>query len=320
MKNLKTLLMLLVSSSAIAQYNTKNLALEKQQNIAACSYKNLALYPVHASQTFVAIHKNVGNYVPLKKAIEGKKLKITEVESGGTVNKMYALNVSRDTVIILGGEIVKGGKQDRMVAQDILIPPGNKKIDLSVFCVEQHRWTAGDRRGSGSDIKPAQFENSYKMSGTEVRKAALVNKNQSDVWDKVSETTSKNKTVSTTGTYTVMDSNADFKKSMDEYTAYFKKQFTPGTDIIGFIAVSGDKILGCDLFANNNMFIQQLDNLINSYATEAITSGKQPSVSYAKVAAYYNDLLGNESLQDGKIKEKGTQLKNKQTKLHMAVY
>ena len=321
MQKIKVLVLLvLLASSTFAQYNTKNLVIESQQTSSGFVFKNLALYPIHAKQSFVTAHKNVGKYLPLKKAIENKKLKITEMESGGTVNTLYAQNSSNDTVIILGGEIVKGGKQDRMIAQDVLIPPGNKKINLSVYCVEQHRWSSNDSRGNASNSAPASFSTSYNMSGTEVRKAALVNKNQSNVWQKVSETNTKNNTTNATGTYTAMDNNVGYKKDIDAYTAYFKKQFVMQSDVIGFIAVSGDKILGCDLFATNTLFTQQLDNLINSFATEAITSGKKPAVAYNKIIAYYNDFLADETKQDEKIKNNGTQLKIKQTKLHIAHY
>ena len=33
-----------------------------------------------------------------------------------------------------------GGKQDRVIAKDRIVPPGSDPIDLSVFCIEPGRW------------------------------------------------------------------------------------------------------------------------------------------------------------------------------------
>ena len=65
----------------------------------------------------------------------------------GRVNKLIANNVSSDTIFIMAGEVVKGGKQDRVIAQDVVIAPG-EKIDLNAFCVEKNRWvTKDDNKG-----------------------------------------------------------------------------------------------------------------------------------------------------------------------------
>ena len=39
----------------------------------------------------------------------------------------------------MAGEVVKGGKQDRVIAQDVVLAPG-ETIDLNAFCVEKNRW------------------------------------------------------------------------------------------------------------------------------------------------------------------------------------
>jgi hypothetical protein len=41
---------------------------------------------------------------------------------------------------LLAGEIVTGGKQDRIIGKDRLVPAESDPVDLSVFCVEPGRW------------------------------------------------------------------------------------------------------------------------------------------------------------------------------------
>lgn len=303
----------LLTAAASAQYNLKNLFLETEANVKAFTYKNLSIYPVYAKQTFTEINKNVGNYTPLKEALQKNKLKITESEQGATVNTLYVQNISQDTVMILGGEVVQGGKQDRMIAQDIIIPPKSKKIDLSVYCVEHGRWTYQNSKGK-------DFNMSYTVPNTEVRKAGTVKKNQQEVWNKVADVTIKNKASSNTGTYSAMEAAPDYKKELAAYKAYFNIILKNKNNVIGFVAASGDKVLGCDLFATNDLFRNQLDNLISSYATEAITTGKKSSVSYSQVKGYLDNLLADETKQDKYIEQNGTQLKSKSSRLHIAVY
>ena len=63
------------------------------------------------------------------------------------MNELTIENISADTVIIVTGEIVKGGKQDRIINQDILLAPKSGKKKLTVFCVEKGRWNASSPAG-----------------------------------------------------------------------------------------------------------------------------------------------------------------------------
>lgn len=317
-KVLSALLCLCIAGlAARAQYNSRNLRMETEQNARFYLYKNLALYPVYAQEAFKQAHKQVGNYTSLTEALAKKQVKITEMENGEAVNNLTIQNNSNDTVIILGGEVVKGGKQDRLVAQDVILPPKSKKINLDVYCVEHGRWTYS---GNGGSVTVSGFNACSPVVGTEVRKAAVVTKQQTEVWDKVADVTEKNNSTSSTGTYTAMEKSDDLVKQLNAYKAYFETVLKGKTDVIGFVAVSGNKILGCDLFATHNLFEKQLKSLLSSYSTEAITNGSKPSAGYAQVKKYLDDLLADESQQEKKIEKKGNYLKVKDSKLHIAVY
>lgn len=314
MKNLSAIIVCcLLTLSVSAQYNSRNLFIEKEENAGFFSFKNLAIYPIYARQTFKQANGNIGKYLPLKTALEQKKVKITESEGGETVNTLFIQNTSQDTVIILGGEVVQGGKQDRMISQDVVVPPGSRKINLSVHCVEHGRWTYHDGNSRN-------FNNSYTVPNTEVRKAGTVKKNQQAVWDKVSEVTIKNKAKSETGTYSAIESSSSYKKDILEYKAAVLNFLKNKANAIGFVAVSGDKILGCDMFATVDLFRNQLDNLISSYSTEAITNGSKPVVTYPEVKTYIDNILSDESKQEKMIEKNGIQLKDKNSKLHITVY
>jgi hypothetical protein len=304
--------LMFAGSALFAQYNAQNLKLESSASVNQYVFENLQLYPIRANQTFVTEHKNLGNYVTLKDALEKKKVAITEF-SGGSVNTLYIENISSDTVMILSGEVVQGGKQDRVIAQDFILPPRSGKKDVSVFCVEHGRW----QTKKGGDMS---FQDYFSISSSEVRKAATVNKNQQEVWKKVAETTKKNNATTSTGTLTALQNAGTFKQDLERYSKHFEKLFINQSDVIGVIVVAGDKILGCDMFATHEIFEQHYPNLLNSYATEAITSGKKASVSYNEVNNYLQGIIKDESKQENEVKQKGAIMKNGEKKIHISTF
>jgi hypothetical protein len=187
-------------------------------------------------------------------------------------------------------------------------------MNLDVFCVESGRWT-GNSPGSGDG-----FNSTYNVSSTSVRKAAEVTKNQTEVWDKVSEVTTKNQTGTSTGTYTSLGQSKDYSQKIVKYVSFFKGQLAKEKNVIGFVAATGDKVIGCDLFATSTMFNQQCDNLLNSYSTEAITNGAPVKVSGKVVKAYLDKLLLNESARPAAIQKDGKEFKKEDKVLHIATY
>src|SRR5260370_5450920 len=58
---------------------------------------------------------------------------------GAQVNSLVLVNNSKRPLILLAGEIVTGGKQDRIIGKDRLVPAGSDAIEPRVFCVERGR-------------------------------------------------------------------------------------------------------------------------------------------------------------------------------------
>ncbi len=65
---------------------------------------------------------------------------------GAQVNQLVLVNNSKRPLILLAGEIVTGGKQDRVIGKDRIIPPESDPMDLGVFCVEPGRWVGSSDR------------------------------------------------------------------------------------------------------------------------------------------------------------------------------
>ena len=211
----------------------------------------------------------------------------------------------------MAGEVVKGGKQDRVLAQDMILPPNSKKVDISVFCVERNRWSYGE---SG------QFDKYFSVSSNSVRQKVIQEKNQSAVWEAVGKTVKKNKTETSTGTYTSLVNSKEYTKDLNEYLEYLKKSLGQNPNCIGFVGVSGDKIIGCDIFATPDLFQKQTETILKGYITEAIIHGSTVNINY-EVKKYLAELLTTEQeKQDEIINKKGGQYTYKKKKIHITTF
>src|SRR2546428_4374244 len=118
---------------------------------------NLTVFPViaaksHDTAEFITLDEGLrsgevvvtesGNISPLMRP-RHRHGQITPPQYGGgaQVNQLGLVNNSKRPLILLAGEIVTGGKQDRVIGKDRLVPAGSDPIDMSVFCVQPGRWT-----------------------------------------------------------------------------------------------------------------------------------------------------------------------------------
>jgi len=307
----------------LGQYTYKNLHVDFLQSSLSLknnTYANLRLYPVFATDSFRKAIGSIGRYTSLQEALQKRKIRITEKNRDGEVNELSVQNISRDTIIIICGDVVQGGQQDRIIEEDIVLAPNSGKRTVNVFCVESGRWTRREQKDGIADQtisvgsadqavvkenKPAEFRSYYSKGTMSLRKVVEKDKDQSEVWNKVAEINKKNKTETETRTYTAITISDDFSTRLNGYLKFFNDKLT-NPNIIGVIVVSGNKVLGCDLFATNDLFRGQYQSLLHSYATEAILNGAPVSVSPKAVKAYADQLFKDEPTQQRTLKQKGT--------------
>lgn len=294
------------------------------------SHDNLRLFPIIASETFANANKDIGKFTLLKDAIEDEKIVITEIgaadiadttlaqsidserDVNGSVNTLFAKNNSQDTIFIMAGEVVKGGKQDRVIGQDVVIAPG-EETNLSAFCVERSRWTTKESNGG-------QFTGYYNVLSMDIRKTVTTEKSQHEVWNKVGKHTELNNADSETETYTNLANSEEYQSKLNTYIDTFKDAFKDDERVIGVIAVTGDEIMGVDIFATHDLFITNYQNLLHSYVGNAITNGSPVEISNQEVFAYLDQILKDESKQDEIIEQNGSVLKHNGKRLHISFY
>jgi hypothetical protein len=156
---------------------------------------NLTLFPVVKTN---GIAPEADRFVTLDEGLKSGEVEVTEagrvrglirsrggavpLDRGDQVNTLVLVNHSKRPLLLLAGEIVTGGKQDRVIAKDRIVPVGEEPIDLSVFCIEHGRWTeSSDKFGATAKTSIGGF-----MVQPAVRQQAMVAKDQQQVWNSVS--------------------------------------------------------------------------------------------------------------------------------------
>ena len=113
----------------------------------------LAIYPVLVDDVPL-LH---GNWQTLDEALNRGTLVITE-KGGGSVPLVTVENRSKDAYILLMmGDVIKGGMQTRTVRHDTVLGPG-QRLDLEVFCVEARRWEGEKGFYAGNAKVPQSIE------------------------------------------------------------------------------------------------------------------------------------------------------------------
>ena len=330
MKKIAFLLMLFLASCANEKTNTTadndpnstaeiidGFEVDLTEN-AELDYENLRVYPIIASEAHVAEHASMANYKNLKEAMDIQGFRITEkkpfgrFDDTGAVNNLTVQNKSTETVYLMAGDVVKGGNQDRVLAQDMVLPP-RTLANIEVFCVEKGRWQyQGDDSETESEAdkknrKVYAFSGYYNVISNDIRKTVKFDRNQQNVWAAVGELTTSNNASSSTNTYTALEKSEDFTVERNKYLSYFEDKMENTENVIGMVVVSGNEILGTDIFNHPNLFKKQYKVLLHAYVTDAITKGNTVKVSDSKMKTY-----GKKIKRD--YKRKMTNQKEEETK------
>lgn len=261
------------------------------------TYENLTVFPVLSSQ-----QADTSGFATLDEALASGDAIVTEqgsylrrtrdgsgeaISSGSAqVNQLVLVNRGKRPLLLLAGEVVSGGKQDRIIGKDRIVPIGAEPLPLSVFCVEHGRWTGGSDKfkAAGTMVHPS------------VREKAAVAQSQTEVWAAVSGASPSASAragsavappvLSRNTLDAVIASNAptmSYKqiyesprvgRSVEELAGQLQRRFeraTKGRDVIGVVVAFGGEVAWSDVFASSSLFDTYWPKLLRSYAVEALS-------------------------------------------------
>jgi len=246
-------------------------------------------------------------------------------DGGAAVNRLVLVNNSTRPLLLLAGEIVTGGKQDRVIGKDRIVPPESDPVDLSVFCVEPGRWTAmngnyGFGSGTGGGIAGGMSAGGVVggiVAAPSVRASAMAAKNQQQVWDNVGkskqamadavEVTNAPAAaeVNRTTSYAGVMGNKEVQKQVDTVAAPVERNYESvirqlrDKNAVGVVVAVNDDIVWADIFASTQLLQKYWPKLIRSYATEAVvTRAKSGEVTIKDAQKFLDNLEARHETSD----------------------
>ena len=273
--------------------------------LAPITKGNLSLFPIVGGT-----EANTANLLTLDEGLRSGAVVVTEAGAAqglirpgnhiprnvsGEVNRLVLVNNSDRPLLLLAGEVVTGGKQDRVIGVDRIVPPKSEPVDLSVFCVEPGRWVATSDHFSSM---------SSAMVQPSVRMPAMAMKSQQDVWANVGAAR-ESFAYENPQAAAAIGGSTSYAKAM-QVPEVEKRVATIASDYSGLlqelrktgakgvvVAVNGH-ITWADIFASTDLLEKYWQKLIRSYAAESLANAKIAGVVDQQLAqAFVDHLQGN---------------------------
>ena len=295
---------------------------------------NLTVFPVVAAKTYPT-----GEFLTLDEGLHSGEVVVTEAGSvqglirrhgtpvhrydGAEVNRLVLVNNSNRPLLLLAGEIVSGGKQDRVIGKDRIVPPESDPIDLSVFCVEPGRWVATTAHFGASEALYGNYHGATvggpvpmaAMAQPSVRGKAMAEKNQSEVWNEVNKqkaAMAEQVTVTApaaaadlrgTTSYAKVNENVVVKEQVDSVARPIEQSYQSlihqlrDRNAVGVVVAVNGRIIWADVFASTDLLNKYWPKLVRSYASEAVvTRAKDMEVTTKQADAFLANMEGRKEM------------------------
>jgi hypothetical protein len=263
------------------------------------TYENISVFPVVSSygqdtSSFLTLEEGLATgevavreqgSETMVRGRDGHPVYIPHPSTGGAVNQLVLINRSRRPLLLLAGELVSGGKQDRVIGKDRIVPAGGPPLPLDVFCVEHGRWTGS-----------AQFAAANTIVHPSVRESAAVDQAQTKVWESVRKGTNLAAPSAAppakiaqhniqgaiagngrTEAYEKIYESRAVGVSIDDFVNEVERRFQSATAgltgerVVGVVVAYGGDVAWSDIFASGDLFDHYWRKLLRSYAVEALT-------------------------------------------------
>jgi hypothetical protein len=208
-------------------------------------------------------------YITGPEAFEAGLIEVNELDPP-EVPSLLVTNLADVPILLVEGEMLVGGDQNRTMNVTVLCPP-QSTIVVPVSCVEAGRWGArramstSSRHAPGSlrSVKTAMLE---PLAGTPSDRRS----DQGRVWEEVSRQSEVH------GLYSETAALDDVQEEFELRIAEDLDRMTPGPEQIGVVCAIGDDVVGLDLFDKPTTLARYLRGIVAGHALDAPGPARSP--------------------------------------------
>lgn len=246
------------------------------------SYDNVVVVPVRGKNPM----DRDAAYLTLA---EAKKLGIVEISELPTEEVPW-LKVRNDgdrPLMLLGGELLLGGKQDRVVAKDTIVPPG-RSVRVPVYCVNHGRWSSSY----------GKFEGAGTIVPQNVRDRATYG-NQEEVWREVAK---YNVSAGASAAETSVKAGFAQRKvqvRVDKGLEPLRNALDQDDRAIGAVFLVNGRIVSLEMFGEPALFKAHRESLLRGFLAEAAVApnSNAPTPAQSEIARFVSQALNGERSQ-----------------------
>jgi hypothetical protein len=285
-----------------------NIAYAGQKLSGPFTHENLSVYFIHGESAKGPVP------LTLDEALARGKARLLET---GNVQALSIENLGDEEVFIQAGDIVKGGRQDRVLSVSMLLTPRSGAVPISSYCVEAGRWAARGREdatrfSSASSSMPTR-EGKLAMRAETLRRAEAEDgpnplsrplsgraSGQGEVWREVAEAQARWSEIlgepvaaaESESSLQLSLENEKLKKVQAEYVSALKPKGEAGEDVVGYAVAVNGRIKSAEIYSSNGLFRKMWNKQLEAGAVEAVGWRDLPKVEAPKlddVTAFLSD-------------------------------
>ncbi|MBO6123868.1 MAG: tubulin-like protein [Methanobrevibacter sp.] len=211
-------------------------------------YENIAIIPLKTERNYIDI-------LTLKKGLELGLVNVKECDTS-QVNTIIVKNNAITPLILIDGEEIIGGDQNRIVNSTILIDAGSK-MKIPVSCSEKNRWAFK------SEFKQSEYMANYNTRRAKEYASRVSNSYQDVIWSSIDCLEVENDYASPTSA--MEESYKNIKATQNEII----KQFKIMDGQTGVLIMVDGEIKGFELFLNSGIYRDFHEKIIKSYLIDS---------------------------------------------------
>lgn len=235
-------------------------------------HENLAIIPLKSKRNYIDI-------LSLKKGIELELVEVKECEQS-TVNTLIVKNNSVTPLLLIDGEEVVGGDQNRIVNSTILID-GKSEMKIPVSCTEKGRWAYK------SEFKQSNYIANYNTRRAKEYASRSTGHYQNVIWSSINSLEVENNFASPTSA--MEESYEHLKANHEKIISEFKIE----PEQNGVLIIVGGEIKGFELFLNSEIYREFHEKILKSYLIDSKIENKTFTINVDAAQGIINNAFAS---------------------------